>query len=157
MRESGELGGVARDADGNPIMVADASGVVVQLLKNGGTRVIRTVEQAEAVAARRAGENVLMETRQAAKAVERAASGGSGELLRDEGHELANGKAGLPHYQTEGMYGHTFWGKLTMFSVAVWEVIKESLHPAALLDPAGAIRGQLGCDVGEQCVRSPGL
>jgi len=53
-----------------------------------------------------------MKTRQGAKQVQDAASGGSGNLLRHDGHVLSDGSKGLPHYQSNGSYGHTFWGNM---------------------------------------------
>lgn len=94
---------------------ADAKGAVVRLLRDGGMKVIRQVtDVAEAVMARRQGQNVVMRTDQAASQVERAAFDGE-EILRHKGHDLANGERGLPHYQTEGRFGHTFWGSVTAF------------------------------------------
>jgi hypothetical protein len=33
-------------------------------------------------------------------------------MLRHTGHKLPNGETGLPHFQTDGKFGHAFWGKL---------------------------------------------
>ena len=88
-------------------------------------------------------ENVLMENRSAAKAVETAANGGNvGDMMRHKGHDLPNGGSGRPHYQTDGKYGHTFWGTalatilsldvaIKSFSEEVWADIKS--------DPVGAV------------------
>jgi hypothetical protein len=65
----------------------------------------------EAVRARKAGENVVMKRKSDAKAVEVAKNGGDkSNILKHDGHELPNGETGLPHYQTEGSHGHSFWG-----------------------------------------------
>lgn len=102
--------------DGDPLNGSDPSGLgayawLIRLLNNGERRLIRPLEsEAEAVAARRAGENVVFETRQAARAVENAAGESCGDVIRHSGHELPNGEIGAPHFQTEGLPGHSFWG-----------------------------------------------
>jgi RHS repeat-associated protein len=112
-------------------------GWIVRLLGNGETKVGRKLgSHAEAVAARKSGENVLMETRPAAKAVENAANGGNTEkMMKHTGHPLENGKTGMPHYQTDGRYGHTFWGNVSAvmltFGLGLWEDFKS--------DPVGWI------------------
>jgi RHS repeat-associated protein len=103
--------------DENPTNRIDPLGLgpfgwVVNLLENGGMKIGRQLaDKADAVAARKAEENVLVGTRQAAKQVEDAANGGAEDLLRHSGHDLRDGSTGLPHYQTDGKYGHTFWRK----------------------------------------------
>jgi hypothetical protein len=74
-----------------------------------------------------------MATEQAAKAVEKAAHGGGRDMLRHTGHSLKNGGTGGPHYQTNGVIGHTFWGGLGPFLVS-------------MLNPFDAISGELGSD-----------
>lgn len=50
--------------------------------------------------------------------------------MRHQGHNLPGGSTGRPHFQTDGKYGHTFWGSAVgLFS---------------LLDPFDAISGELG-------------
>jgi RHS repeat-associated protein len=84
-------------------------GVVVKLFQKGGEVAVRSVDKAGAVAARRAGENVIAETRQMAKQIETAASGGK-PVVRHKAHDMADGSQGRPHFQTPGKPGHTFWG-----------------------------------------------
>jgi hypothetical protein len=71
--------------------------------------VVRAVDKAGAVAARQAGGNVKAVSRQMAKQIETAASGGK-PVIKHKGHDLDRGTRGSPHYQTEGQRGHTFWG-----------------------------------------------
>ncbi|MBL8481305.1 MAG: RHS domain-containing protein [Rhodocyclaceae bacterium] len=81
----------------------------VKLLENGGRRLVRAIfNKADAVAARKAEENVQANTRQLAKQIETASNDGK-EVVRHKGHDLQNGESGLPHYQTDGRRGHTFW------------------------------------------------
>ena len=50
-------------------------------------------------------------TKSDAKQIEIAARGGNKEgILQHKGHELKDGSTGDPHFQTEGVSGHTFWG-----------------------------------------------
>jgi len=102
----------------DPVNLTDPEGTapfawLIRLLNNGERRLIRPLAtEAEAVAARKAGQNVVFETRQSAKAAEKAAGGGCGDMMRHTGHELPNGEVGAPHYQTEGAPGHSFWGNV---------------------------------------------
>jgi len=85
-------------------------GAVVRLLDNGRTVIVRGLNDiSQAVAARLAGENVVMNTRQMAKQVEKGAFGDA-DMLRHTGHSLNNGETGLPHFQTDGQVAHSFWG-----------------------------------------------
>jgi hypothetical protein len=89
----------------------DAIGKLVKLLENGGKIFGKKVDKAEAVAARKAGENVQANTKSQAKQIENAANNGKTEgIMQHKGHELKDGSIGDPHFQTEGVKGHTFWG-----------------------------------------------
>ncbi len=61
-----------------------------------------------------------MKNRQLAKRVEKSArSGAVKDILKHEGHDLKDAAGnvvgkGLPHFQTDGVRGHTFWGKLKL-------------------------------------------
>jgi RHS repeat-associated protein len=119
-------------------------GWVVILYKNGRAGIGRALaSHAEAVAARKAGENVQMVYRSSAKAVETAANGGDAKnILRHDGHQLPNGGTGNPHFQTEGTRGHTFWGKLSAVYIGLSEgmdVAKREILEDIKSDPIGAI------------------
>ena len=88
-----------------------AIGYLVKLLDNGGKVVLTKLDKAGAVAARRSGQNVQAATKSDAKQIEIASRNGSKEgVLQHKGHELKDGSVGDPHFQTEGVTGHTFWG-----------------------------------------------
>ena len=70
-----------------------------------------------------------MNTKQAAKEVARAACGGK-NVRRDHGHILGDKSRGMPHYHSEGVPGHTFWGGVLGFV-------------GSLLDPFDVISGEL--------------
>ena len=99
------------DPDGRASKVA----TLIRLTADKTHEIARlTLQQAQR--ARRAGENVRGDTAQVAKQIESGAFGGSrksGDLLKHEGHVLKDGSTGMPHYQTEGQLGHTFWGTLS--------------------------------------------
>jgi uncharacterized protein RhaS with RHS repeats len=125
--------------EGDPLGSIDPEGLdklgwVVVLLDNGGKKFTRAIHDiADAVAARRSGENVQMATRQAAKQVETAANGG-GDILKHKGHGLPDGSTGTPHYQTDGKFGHSFWdNQRGFFSPDLLELfIPLSLTPSAI-------------------------
>jgi hypothetical protein len=105
------LGGGGRMAAAMP--PAAAIGWLVRQLENGERRLIKPLAtKAEAVAARKQGQNVVLRSKQAAREVEKAAGNGAGDMLRHKGHSLKNGGTGEPHYQTDGVKGHAFWGAL---------------------------------------------
>lgn len=59
--------------------------------------------------ARSQGKDVLVNgTRQKAHQIESGGSGGKPNI-RHSGHDLEGGVRGLPHIQTPGRPGHTFW------------------------------------------------
>jgi hypothetical protein len=117
---------------------------LIKLTKSGFQRLAPLAEKAAAVEARKAGDNVLAETRQMAKAIERANAGG-GAVERHAGHDLADGSKGMSHYQTPGKPGHTFWLGLLLG-------IDSML--ASLLDPLDAISGELDSDIEDGYLRS---
>ena len=86
------------------------AGWIIKLTRSGYMKISKLASTAAARQARRQGKNVLVADRQAAKALERSAFGGSRDLLRHTGHELQDGSRGMPHFQTSGKIGHTFWG-----------------------------------------------
>lgn len=102
--------------EGTPLLMTDfygnvgIVGAVVKLLEKGGMVVVKSVSKAEAVAARRSGENVVAETRQMAKQIEQAAANGGPVIKHTKAHDLPGGAKGRPHFQSKGKRGHTFWG-----------------------------------------------
>ncbi len=121
----------------------DPYGWIIRLLANGERRMARPLMgKAEAVAARRAGKDVLVPTRQAAKGVERAAGGGCTDTMRHGGHQLRNGETGSPHFQTEGVPGHSFWDSAA-------DILEFFLPPIYLANPYGS-----ACPQGEPCGHS---
>lgn len=119
----------------NPINFIDPEGLspagwVIKLTRTGFQKISSLGSTTAARLARRQGQNVLAPDRQAAKAIERGAFGGAEDVLRHKGHDLADGGKGMPHFQTPGKYGHTFWGGVLGFF-------------GSLLDPFDAISGEL--------------
>lgn len=84
------------------------------------------------VEARKQGENLLARNRQCSGEIEAAQSGARQNIVRHKGHQLPDGSRGLPHYQTPGKPGHTFW--------------KGIVFVGGLLDPFDAISGELARD-----------
>ena len=101
-------------------------------------RKVARITQEQAVRARRGGENVVADRRQAASQIETAANGAEGQL-KHAGHELKDGSKGLPHYQTEGTQGHTFWGKLSVATVAVADALDQVAEAADRIDPVAVM------------------
>lgn len=99
----------------NPYRFVDPDGrnafaFIIKLFDKGGSKIVAPLaEKADAVAARRAGENVLAGSKSDAKQIEEAAFGKE-DLIRHKKHKLDDGSYGKPHYQTDGKHGHTFWG-----------------------------------------------
>jgi RHS repeat-associated protein len=60
--------------------------------------------------ARERGQDVLSERRQTSRATERAAAGNPNDVLTHRGHTDKGGAQGRPHTQTDGRFGHNFWG-----------------------------------------------
>lgn len=120
------------DLDGNEGKVA----WLVKLTANG-MRKLGRVTQEQAVRARQAEQNVVADRRQVASQIETASRGGREGQLRHAGHELGEGSKGLPHYQTEGKKGHTFWGKLSVAAVAAAGALDQVAEAAEYIpDPA---------------------
>ena len=99
---------------GNPLRYVDPLGLeplssIVKLGVKGEMKIKKMVCKEAAVEARRKGQNVLAPTRQQAKEIEKAANGGK-PVLKHDGHDLADGSTGKPHFQTDGVDGHTFYG-----------------------------------------------
>ncbi len=102
------------DPDGNEGKVA----WLVKLTANS-TRKLARLTQEQAIRARRAEQNVIADRRQVASQIETASRGGRDGQLKHAAHELEDGSKGLPHYQTEGKRGHTFWGKVSVGALAL--------------------------------------
>lgn len=101
-------------SDNNPYTYVDPDGeakTVAWLVKLGATnmRKVARLSQAEAVKARRAGDNVLADSKQRAKQIEEAAHGKEKLMRHAQPHRLDDGSYGLPHYQTNKKLGHTYW------------------------------------------------
>jgi len=117
--------------ENNPINEIDPFGLnpvgnfLLKLTKAGSQKIGKLSSDAATREARRQGKNVLAPNKQAAKAIERGAFGGSEAIMRHKGHKLPDGSTGRPHYQTKGKRGHTFWGGALAFA-------------CSLLDPFGA-------------------
>ena len=111
------IGGVNMYAyvSSDPVTFVDYTGSsravawLVRLYENGSSAIGRGISKAEAVLARRQGENVLAMDKQMAGEIERAAARGE-PIVRHGGHPLKNGLKGRPHFQTDGVDGHSFWG-----------------------------------------------
>jgi hypothetical protein len=79
---------------------------LIQLLEKGGHRVLRYLSKKEAIQARRAGHNVVSETRSEAKALEIAANNGDKtSVRRDIGHSLRNGDTECLIIRQTGLMG----------------------------------------------------
>jgi RHS repeat-associated protein len=115
----------------DPVNMADSDGLgpvgwIIRLTEDGFQKIAPLFSTAAARAARQRGENVLAAGgRQAAGAIERGAFGGCKQTLKHEGHELATGSKGLPHFQTEGRFGHTFWGGVGSIIFALFPFLGE--------------------------------
>jgi RHS repeat-associated protein len=94
-------------------------GWIVRLTEFGLEKVRPLFSKAEAVSARRNAENVLVSRRQLSGQIERAGNQTKENVVRHSGHDLGDGKKGLPHFQTEGKAGHTFYGTLTAVGAAI--------------------------------------
>lgn len=108
-----------RDLDTPP---ADFVGGDSLLLVEGGVQKIARISKERAVEFRRAGGqelNVMTNRRQLSSQIEHAANPHGAR--RDVAHELKDGSGtkGLPHYQTDGVRGHTFWGKVSVAAASL--------------------------------------
>ncbi len=74
--------------------------------------------------------NVKAANKQTAKSIELAARDGNPcNIMRHKGHDLSNGSKGMPHYQTDNVFGHTFWSGV-VFLISIF-------------DPTDALTGEL--------------
>ncbi len=110
---------------GNPINYVDPLGLWQylgwKLLKNGGRKLIgKFSSKKAAVIARRQGVNIQARTKQAARALQKAASKGN-PISKHKGHVLKNGAQGAAHYQAKGMVGHSFWSGIGAFTVDLFD------------------------------------
>ncbi|MGY1410768.1 RHS repeat-associated core domain-containing protein [Luteimonas sp. A611] len=120
------------DPDGNEGKVA----WLIKLTANG-MRKIGRITQDQAVRARGAEQNVVADRRQVASQIETASRGGRDGQLKHAAHELEDGSKGLPHYQVEGKRGHTFWGKLSVATIAAAGALDQVAEAAEYIpDPA---------------------
>jgi hypothetical protein len=76
----------------------------------------------------------LADRKQVAKQIETAAKGPKGQL-RHGGHDLPEGKKGMPHYQTDGALGHSFWGTVSVASLSVAAALDSVAEYAEAVDP----------------------
>lgn len=126
------------DPDGN-------KGKVAWLVELGTSQVrkLARLTQEQAVKARRAEQNVVADRRQVASQIETAAHGRDGQL-KHAGHELKDGGKGLPHYQTDGAKGHSFWGKLSVGILAAAAGLDQVAEAADVFDPSVSLTSGSG-------------
>jgi len=110
-------------ADNNPYTFVDPDGRQKQVawlvkLTADGFRKVARVTREHAIQARRSGDNIVADRRQVASGIETAAHGRNGQL-KHAAHELDDGAKGLPHYQSEGKMGHSFWGKVSVAAASL--------------------------------------
>ena len=121
------------DPDGRASKVAS----LIRLGATGAKEIGRlTMEQAQR--ARRAGQNVHGDTRQVAAKVEKGAFGNSrknNNILKHDGHILQDGSKGMPHFQTEGQFGHTFWGGISTAFTSLAVGLDYLANTAEVVDP----------------------
>ncbi|MEL6339531.1 MAG: RHS repeat-associated core domain-containing protein [Myxococcota bacterium] len=127
----------------DPVLLIDPEGLspigwVVQLGKYGMKKVRAIFDPADARRVRDAGGNVAMVQKQLANQAEVASNRGKNGVIRHKGHDLGDGQRGLPHFQTNGKRGHSFWlGSFLPFL-------------GGLLNPFDAITGELGTHPSER-------
>ncbi|MFC4259027.1 RHS repeat domain-containing protein [Marinobacter lacisalsi] len=117
------------DPDGRAGKIA----TLIRLIGSGSKELGRITKQ-RAVRARLQGENVHADSRQAAQQIERAAAGNR-KVLKHKGHKLADGSTGNPHYQTEGLRGHTFWGTLGSALMGLGIGLDHLANGVEIIDP----------------------
>ncbi|MCL6712580.1 hypothetical protein M8R20_36955 [Pseudomonas sp. R2.Fl] len=128
-------------ANNNPYKFTDPDGRkgkvawLVELVGDGMRKIARLTQE-QAVRARKSEQNIVADRKQVASQVETAANEQKGEQLRHAGHDLKDGGKGLPHYQTEGVKGHSFWGKLSAGALMVAGVLDKTAEAADLIDPS---------------------
>jgi len=103
-------------ANNNPYKYVDPDGrssKIATLVRLAGSSVkkLGRLSKEQAVRVRQQGGNIVGDTKQAARQIEKAAAGDK-KILRHQGHKLQDGSVGGPHYQTEGLKGHSFWGDI---------------------------------------------
>jgi len=140
-------------ANNNPYSFTDPDGRagkpvawLVKLSANSMRKVAR-ITQEQAVRAREAGQNVVADRRQVASQIETAAHGRDGQL-KHAAHELKDGGGtGLPHYQTDGVQGHAFWGKVSVAAALLAGGLDNAAEAAELADPTTWLTSGSGSDL----------
>ena len=119
---------------------------LVKLSANQMRKVAR-ITQEQAVRARQAEQNVVADRRQVASQIETAAHGRNGQL-KHPAHELkGDGGKGLPHYQTDDVQGHSFWGKISVAAALVADGLDNAAQAAEIADPTNWLTSGSGGDL----------
>lgn len=132
----------------NPYMFTDPDGRkgkvawLVELGTNQMRKLARLTHE-QAVRARRAEQNVVADRRQIASKIETAAHGRDGQM-KHAAHDLEDGGKGLPHYQTEGIKGHSFWAKLSVGVLAAAASLDQVAEVADMADPTVSLTSGSG-------------
>ncbi len=117
------------DPDGNASKVA-----ALIRLTSAGMKELGRLSKEQAVRARKNGQNVMADNRQVAGQIERAAAGNK-EVLKHQGHKLPDGNIGKPHFQTEGVTGHTFWGGVSSVFLTIGVGLDHVADVVEIVDP----------------------
>lgn len=126
-------------ANNNPYTFVDPDGrasKIASLVKLVGSnmKVLGRLTKEQAVLVRKQGGNILGDTKQAASQIEKAAAGNK-TTIKHKGHTLKDGSTGSPHFQTEGVTGHAFWGSVGSALIAVGAGLESLSEGIELVDP----------------------